>query len=273
MESAPTAVREGLRPCGGVYGRAGLRDDASIVLYTGLRCRKIAVSRLAAGPVRFAGPCTAATGPIWNRPLQRRGRGCGQAAAFMAGRGLRDDASIVPYTGLQCRKIAVFRLAAGPVRFAGNDLDRSAGPCAAATGPIWNRPLRRCGRGCCQVVKFMAGRGPRRDEGIPPYGCFVGFAGRERRPLLTRETPVGADSISARGVGGVAKQADMESAPTAVREGLRPCGGVYGGAGARQMRHCCIPHKEIYARRRKLRAYILRDIGRGARFSAARLCG
>ena len=50
-------------------------------------------------------------------------------------------------------------------------------------------------------------------------------------------------------------------------------GGVYGGAGARQMRHCCIPHKEIYARRRKLRAYILQDIGRGAKFSAARLCG
>ena len=110
------------------------------------------------------------------------------------------------------------------------------------------------------TAAFMAGRGPRRDEGIPPYGCFVGFAGRERRPLLTRETPVGADSISARGVGGGAKRADMESAPTAAREGLRPCGGVYGGAGVRQMRHCCIPHKEIYARRRKLRAYILRDI-------------
>ena len=42
----------------------------------------------------------------------------------MAERGLRDDASIVPYTGLQCRKIAVFRLAAGPVRFVGNGLDR-----------------------------------------------------------------------------------------------------------------------------------------------------
>ena len=164
------------------------------------------------------------------------------------------------------------------------------------------RPSGRARRLFCRVI--FPGKRSRRKPGrygIGPYGGAGGVAAMRRRarrggvcggmrasrptdvlqvshqpgmhPLLTRETPVGADSISARGVGGGAKRADMESAPTAAREGLRPCGGVYGGAGVRQMRHCCIPHKEIYARRRKLRAYILRDIGRGARFSAARLCG
>ena len=104
MESAPTAVREGLRPCGGVYGGAGVRDDASIVPYTGLRYRKIAVSRLAAGPIRFAGngldrsaePCTAATGPIWNRPLQRRARGCGQGRRLWRGGGAANAALLYP---------------------------------------------------------------------------------------------------------------------------------------------------------------------------------
>ena len=205
----PYSGAGGLRPSGGVYGRAGLRDDASIVLYTGLRCRKIAVSRLAAGPVRFAG----------------------------------------------------------------NGLDRSAGPCAAATGPIGNRPLRRRGRFAARRRRARRGgvRGGMRAS--RPTDVLQVSHQPGMHPLLTRDPPVGADSISARGVGGGANRADMESAPTAVREGVRPCGGVYGGAGARQMRHCCIPHKEIYARRRKLRAYILRDIGRGARFSAARLCG
>ena len=84
---------------------------------------------------------------------------------------------------------------------------------------------------CGQTAAFAAGRGLRRDEGIPPYGCFTGFAGRERRPLLTREPPVGADSISARGVGGGAKRADTESAPTAAREGLRPRAAFMAGRG------------------------------------------
>ena len=165
------------------------------VIFPGKRSRRKA-SRYGIGPYSSTGG-VAAKGGVYG------------------GAGLRDDASIVPYTGLRCRKIAVSRLAAGPVRFAGNGLDRSAGPCAAATGPIWNRPLRRCGRGCGHAAAFMAGRGLRRDEGIPPYGCFVGFASRERRPLLTRDPSVGADSISARGVGGGAKRADRESAPTA----------------------------------------------------------
>ena len=58
-------------------------------------------------------------------------------------RGPRDDASIVPYTGLQCRRVVVSRLA---VRRA-----------AVRRGGFHIRPGRWR-------------RKPRRDEGIPPYG-------------------------------------------------------------------------------------------------------
>ena len=230
MESAPTAVREGLRPCGGVYGGAG-----------------------------GAGRCK-------HRPLH----------------------------GFAMPQDCGFPVAAGPVRFAGNDLDRSAGPCAAATGPIGNRPLRRRGRFAAKRRRSRRGgvRGGMRAS--RPTDVLQVSHQPGMHPLLTRETPVGADSISARGVSGGAKWTDMESAPTAAQESLQPSGGVYSGAGVaakaallypaqRNIRPQAeaagvyftgyFPHKEIYARRRKLRAYILRDIGRGARFSAARLCG
>ena len=58
-------------------------------------------------------------------------------------------------------------------------------------------------------------RGVRRDEGIPPYGRFIGSAYTGKAACFRREERhVGADSISAWGVRGGAGRADMESAPT-----------------------------------------------------------
>ena len=74
----------------------GSRDDASIVPYRGLRCGKVAVSRLAAGL-----PLIVGAGFIPPR-------------AFAVPRGVRDDASIVPYMGLRCDKVAVSRLVVYP---------------------------------------------------------------------------------------------------------------------------------------------------------------
>ena len=60
-------------------------------------------------------------------------------------------------------------------------------------------------------------RGVRRDEGIPPYGRFIGSAYAGKAACFRRGKPiVGADSISARDVRGGAGRADMESAPTGV---------------------------------------------------------
>ena len=123
---------------------------------------------------------------------------------------------------------------------------------AARAGPIWNRPLQgECSTAGFAVSRLAAGlavvrrggiypsrgrlrrRGVRRDEGIPPYGRFIGFAytGKSacfRRGICGRGMPlpympsgndrphgkagcppggkpiVGADSISARGVCGAA---------------------------------------------------------------------
>ena len=80
-----------------------------------------------------------------------------------------------------------------------------AGPPLVRRGGIY--PSRGCSRR----------RGVRRDEGIPPYGRFIGFAYTGKAACFRREERhVGADSISARGVCGGAGRADMESAPTGV---------------------------------------------------------
>ena len=63
--------------------------------------------------------------------------------------GSRDDASIVPYMGLRCDKVAVSRLVVYPT------IDRRGGIYPA--------------RGC------LRRRRARRDEGIPPYGRLGGY--------------------------------------------------------------------------------------------------
>ena len=128
------------------------------------------------------------------------------------------------------RRLAVSRLAAGPPLVVGG----------------WIYPSRGC----------LRRRGVRRDEGIPPYGRFIGFAYTGKAACFRREERhVGADSISARGVRGGAGRADMESAPTGVcysaevafsrlaagpplvvGEGFIPPAGVRGGAGCGGMR-------------------------------------
>ena len=91
----------------------------------------------------------------------------------------RDDASIVPYRGLLSHRVCGF-----PV---------GRGPAVGRRGGIY--PSR--GR--------LRRRGVRRDEGIPPYGRFIGSAYTGKAACFRREEPiVGADSISARGVCGVA---------------------------------------------------------------------
>ena len=113
------------------------------------------------------------------------------------------------------------------------------GPAVGRRGGIY--PSRGC----------LRRRGVRRDEGIPPYGRFIGFAYTGNAACFRcEERHVGADSISARDVCGGAGRADMESAPTGgcstagfalsrlaagpplvVGEGFIPPAGVCGGAG------------------------------------------
>ena len=70
--------------------------------------------------------------------------GHGPTAGLAAARGLRDDASIVPYRGLRYRRGCGSPVGRGPCRFVGADSISA--------------------RGCLRQ------RGFRRDEGIPPYG-------------------------------------------------------------------------------------------------------
>ena len=144
--------------------------------------------------------------------------------------GPRDDASIVPYRGLLSHRVC------------GSSVGR--GPAVGRRGGIY--PSRGC----------LRRRRVRRDEGIPPYGRFIGFAYTGKAACFRREEcHVGADSISARGVRGGAGRADMESAPTGVvlpqglrfpgwpralplvvGEGFIPPAGVCGSAGCGGMR-------------------------------------
>ena len=120
---------------------------------------------------------------------------------------MRDDASIVPYRGLLSHRVCGFPVGRGPAVGRGGGIYPS--------------------RGC------LRRRGVRRDEGIPPYGHFIGsaYTGKAacfRRGNCGRGMPlpymrsgndrphgkagcppggkpiVGADSISARGVRGAA---------------------------------------------------------------------
>ena len=143
---------------------------------------------------------------------------------FAAARGLRDDASIVPYRGLFYRRVCGF-----PV---------GRGPAVGRRGGIY--PSR--GRSRRRRV--------RRDEGIPPYGRFIGSAYTGKAACFRREERhVGADSISARGVCGVAGLPGRDESrpyeqilrfappgrprrfPRFVGEGQGPPAGVRGGAG------------------------------------------
>ena len=147
--------------------------------------------------------------------------------AFTAAQGLRDDASIVPYRGLLYRGGCGF-----PV---------GRGPAVGRRGGIY--PSRGC----------LRRRGVRRDEGIPPYGRFIGSAYTGKAACFRRGKPiVGADSISARGVcggAGVAGRCEHRplqgfviarrlrfpgwprTLPWFVGEGFIPPAGVRGGAG------------------------------------------
>ena len=100
-------------------------------------------------------------------------------------------------------------------------------------------------------------RGVRRDEGIPPYGCFMGSAYTGKAACFRREERhVGADSISARGVRGGAGVAGRcehrplqgvvisrgsrfpgwpRTLPWFVGEGFIPPAGARGGAGRADM--------------------------------------
>ena len=112
-------------------------------------------------------------------------------AGFAAARGVRDDASIVPYRGLSSHRVCAF-----PV---------GRGPAVGRRGGIY--PSR--GRSRRRRV--------RRDEGIPPYGRFIGSAYAGKAACFRREERhVGADSISARGVcGGAGLPGTMRaSSPT-----------------------------------------------------------
>ncbi len=97
-------------------------------------------------------------------------------------------------------------------------------------------------------------RGVRRDEGIPPYGRFIGSAYAGKAACFRcEERHVGADSISARSVCGVAGLPGRDESrpyeqilrfappgrprrfPRFVGEGHGPPAGVCGGAGRADM--------------------------------------
>ena len=78
----PLIVGAGFIPPTGLAATQGSRDDASIVPYRGLRCGKVAVSRLGTGLPSIVG---AGFIPPGDLPVPQ---------------GPRDDASIVPYRGL-----------------------------------------------------------------------------------------------------------------------------------------------------------------------------
>ena len=121
----------------------------------------------------------------------------------------------------------------------------AAGPPLVRRGGIY--PSRGCSRR----------RGVRRDEGIPPYGRFIGSAYTGKAACFRREERhVGADSISARGVrGGAGVAGRCEHRPLQgfviaqglrfpgwprarrwfVGEGFIPPAGVCGGAGRADM--------------------------------------
>ena len=105
---------------------------------------------------------------------------------------MRDDASIVPYRGLLSHRVCAF-----PV---------GRGLAVVRRGRPW--PSRGC----------LRRRRVRRDEGIPPYGRFIGSAYTGKAACFRRGKPiVGADSISARGVCGGAGGGGMRaSRPTVV---------------------------------------------------------
>ncbi len=243
----------------GVRGGAGLPGTMRASSPTGVCYNaEVAVSRLAAGP-----------------PLVRRG-GIYPSRGRSRRRGVRRDEGIPPYgrfigfayTG----KAACFRReechvgadsisARGVCGGAGRADMESAptGGCStagfavsrlAACPPLVRRGGIYPSRGCSRR------RGVRRDEGIPPYGRFMGSAYTGKAACFRREERhVGADSISARGVRGGAGRADMESAPTGVvlpqglrfpgwpralplvvGEGFIPPAGVRGVAGCGGMR-------------------------------------
>ena len=217
-------VLQGARLCtpqrGGICGGAGVRDDASIVPYRGL------LYRGGCGfPVR-RGPAVGRRGGIYPS------RGCSRR------RGVRRDEGIPPYGrfigSAYTGKAACFRREECHV---GADSISARGVCGVAGSPgrCEHRPLQ--GFAIKQGSHFPVRRGPavvrrggiypsrgclrrrrvRRDEGIPPYGRFMGSAYTGKAACFRREERhVGADSISARGVRGGAGRADMESAPTGV---------------------------------------------------------
>ena len=232
----PWVVGEGFIPPAGVCGAVGLPGTMRASSPTGVCYNtEVAVSRLAAGLPWFvgeghgppAGVCggagfaggacpsptcvpatTGHTGRPDARPAENPLSGRIPYPPGSRRRGVaRDDASIVPYRGLRHRRVRIF-----PV---------GRGPAVGRRGGIY--PSR--GR--------LRRRGVRRDEGIPPYGHFIGsaYTGKSacfRRGICGRGMPlpytpsgndrphgkagyppggkpiVGADSISARGVRGAA---------------------------------------------------------------------
>ena len=66
------------------------------------------------------------------RALNRRGGFHIRPGVFAPPRGSRDDASIVPYTGLQRRRVVVSRLDGRLPWFVGEGHGPPANPCAAA---------------------------------------------------------------------------------------------------------------------------------------------
>ena len=214
-------VLQGARLCtpqrGGVCGGAGVRDDASIVPYRGLSSHRVCGFPVGCGPAvgrgggiypsrgclrrrrvrrdegippygRFIGSAYAGKAACFRREERHVGADSISARDVCGGAG-RADMESAPTGGCSTAGFAVSRLAAG--------------------SPLVRRGGIYPSRGCLRQ------RGVRRDEGIPPYGRFIGFAYAGKAACFRREERhVGADSISARGVCSGAGRADMESAPT-----------------------------------------------------------
>ena len=84
---------------------------------------------------------------------------------------------------------------------------------------------------CGQTAACAAGRGPRRDEGIPPYGCFTGFAPTGNAPASDAGNPCRGGFHIRPGCWRRHKAGRYGIGPYSGAGGGAAKGGVYGGAG------------------------------------------
>ena len=169
-------VGAGFIPPAGVCAAAGVRDDASIVPYRGLRHGKVAVSWLGtglpsivgAGFIPPAGVCAAA-GVRRDEGIPPYERPGGYTRSGLAGHfGRFVGAGFIPPGALRRRRVRGTMQASSPT-----------GVCGTARLPFPGWPRHSpssVGADSISARRRLRRRGVRRDEDIPPYGRPGGYS-------------------------------------------------------------------------------------------------